>query len=389
MKVCMLTRYLVSTHIEAGGMETYVEDLARGLCAKGHQVTIIISKADKTLKIPSSLPYTVLQTSQKVTSNPLTRFKYFYESKRIFKRLAKEQKIDLVHGQSDFAYGVSSVCQKLKIPLLMTVHGTTFNEFYTIRRTRPFILPIWLPLVIIFYPIVKRVYAKSSVAIAVSEQLRKDIIKQYNQPSFKIVAIPNGVDTEVFRPVSRRSARHTLKLLTAGRVNREKGIDIAIKAVAQLNQEGHDVSLTVAGAGPYLPELIELAAKLRIKEKVLFLGKVNREQMPGIYNKCDCFVFPTRREEGLPYAALESMSCGKYIIASKIGGISSVIEDGKNGTLIPAGEVEPLVIALKRVLKNPDLIKKISSEARKTIVDKFSKRTMVNRTLTLYQKEIE
>jgi glycosyltransferase involved in cell wall biosynthesis len=97
---------------------------------------------------------------------------------------------------------------------------------------------------------------------------------------------------------------------------------------------------------------------------------------------------PTLRVEGLPFVLLEAMSCGKPVIASRIGGNTSVITDGDNGLLIEPGNVEQLIEKVQMIIRDGRLANRLSSSARKTISNHFSADQMIDGTLSLMEKVI-
>jgi glycosyltransferase involved in cell wall biosynthesis len=123
--------------------------------------------------------------------------------------------------------------------------------------------------------------------------------------------------------------------------------------------------------------------KLDIADNVHFIGQV--ANVDEFYQLSDIFVLPSYAE-GMPNALLEAMACGLPVIASRIGGVVDVVEEGKTGILFESGNVAELSSALKRLLEDGALRRKLGAEARKTIIEKFSIDKVVYEYIGLYKK---
>jgi glycosyltransferase involved in cell wall biosynthesis len=163
----------------------------------------------------------------------------------------------------------------------------------------------------------------------------------------------------------------------------EKGHLFALQAFASIVRKKFDAKLLIIGDGPLAGELKRFSLKLGISDCVLFSGK--RNDIPQILSILDVFLIPSL-VEGLPMAMLEAMAAGKTIIASRVGEIPEVIEDGKNGLLVDAGSVHEIEQAVERVLlADPYLRKQFGENARKTVITKYSSKSMAEKYSHLYE----
>jgi glycosyltransferase involved in cell wall biosynthesis len=151
-----------------------------------------------------------------------------------------------------------------------------------------------------------------------------------------------------------------------------KGHPTLLNAMARVS----GVELLIAGEPldrDYASSLADLTAKLQIENRVRFLGGVSN--VPNLLTRTDFFVLPTWgrwRMEGCPVALLEAMSCGKACIATDIPGVRDIIEDGKNGLLVPPENVAALAEAIDRLSSSPELRSSFGVAARKRIEERFS-----------------
>jgi glycosyltransferase involved in cell wall biosynthesis len=144
--------------------------------------------------------------------------------------------------------------------------------------------------------------------------------------------------------------------------------------------------LFIVGTGPYLHDLKEMAIKLNILGKVIFTGGVSDENLLKYYNLADIFAFPTLRMEGLPLVLPEAMACEKPVIASRIGGITTVIDNNKDGILIETGNLKELKGKVLEVLGNEELARKLGKNARKKVVERFGLDRMIKDTIKIYEE---
>ncbi len=179
--------------------------------------------------------------------------------------------------------------------------------------------------------------------IAWSAHERDLLSELYGADRDQVLIIPPGVDIKMFRPHDRLSSRRSLGLpetgkilMYVGRVERLKGIEILIQAVAGMEEED-DVTLLIVGGADSDPErqrLEQVVGRLGIAERVRFLPSVKQDQLPEYYSAADVCVFPSYYESfGL--AALEAMACGTPVVASRVGGLPSILREGETGYLIP------------------------------------------------------
>ena len=218
----------------------------------------------------------------------------------------------------------------------------------------------------------QRLMDDSDAIVVSTEHEKQDILGLYGSSPQRIQVIPAGVDLDLFEPVERPAARRSLGLngqrtiLYVGRVQPLKGLDILLNAVAMLEDRA-DVRLLIVGGRPgedsEMERLKTLSGELGISEIVTFTGAVAQAQLPDYYSAADVFVLPSHYESfGL--AALEAMACGTPVVASRVGGLTSVVDDGKTGYLIPWRCPEPFAQRLDMLLANPRLREAMGGAAR-------------------------
>src|SRR6266496_723937 len=237
---------------------------------------------------------------------------------------------------------------------------------------------------------------------------RSELVKDYGANADKIVLIPSAVNTRIFKPVARDTARRRIGLDTngkfivyVGRMLPRKDIRNVIRALAVLvrkneRSEGSPTtSLTfmVVGGETYEPdpvatpeigELQKLAAELGVTEYVRFIGKRQPEELRNYYCAVDVAV-TTPWYEPFGLTPLEAMACGRPVIGSAVGGMTYTIKDGETGFLVPPRDPETLAVRLQQLLSQPELSTQMGLAARKRVEREFTWSITVMRTGALYE----
>ena len=209
----------------------------------------------------------------------------------------------------------------------------------------------------------------------------------------EIVLIPNGVDTELFKPMERNHALAESLGLLGGRVigfvgelREKKGLTTLLRAYAQVNRN-ESTSLLIIGdvrSGEDKKQFDELRSSIP-NAKINVTGYVSNQDLPSYYSVVDVIVHPSLRD-GLPNAVLEAMACEKPVIATAVGGLVDVIQDCHNGRSIAVNDVSTLATILQEVLSDNNLQKHLGRSARQTVQSRFTLQNELERNLALYRK---
>ena len=229
--------------------------------------------------------------------------------------------------------------------------------------------------------------------IAVSEDIKKNLIKYEKVPEERIEVIVNGVDKNKYE-VSIDKAKKLQEFNIPSdkkvigicvRLCEQKGLIYLLDAVKKLSKFRNDFFVMIVGDGPLKDYLINTSKDYGISDIVRFTGF--RNDIPEILQLIDIYVLPSLFE-GLPLTLLEAMAAKKAIIVTKVGDNDKLIEEGKNGLLIPSKSSEALVKGLVKLLDNPNLVKKFGEEAYKEFLKKYTLDIMIKRYENLYELTI-
>ncbi len=225
--------------------------------------------------------------------------------------------------------------------------------------------------------------------VAVDKGLAEEL-RGYGLEGLDVTVVPNGVDAKVYAPVSpeaKAALRRALGLpegpliLYAGRLSWEKRLGLFLEAFAAAPPAA---SFVMLGEGPEETALRSQVKGLGLEGRVRFLGA--RQDVAAFYQAADLFVLPSV-SEGLPNAVLEAMSSGLVVLASKVGALPDIIEDGVNGFLFEAENPAPLAEKLKEVCAAQAKFPEIGRRARATILERFSLDKVADRYVELYAGE--
>jgi len=210
---------------------------------------------------------------------------------------------------------------------------------------------------LIFKRLSKKIWKEAYKVIANSNDLIYEAKKTKEDCNFAV--IPNGIDTKFYKKINikRNKYKNNLILLYVGRLSKVKGLDYLLKAISNLDS----LELWLVGDGDQKNHLEELSNKLKIRQKVKFLGIKDKKELLQIYNTSDIFILPSLNE-GMSNSILEAMACGLPIITTDTGGSKELIKG--NGFIISKASPEALRQAINKFLINPNLIKSMSNISR-------------------------
>ncbi len=224
--------------------------------------------------------------------------------------------------------------------------------------------------------------------VAVSEEMKRDLLKFYAIPAGAVRVIHNGVDPEKYHPKDGRAslARFGIRkpfVFFCGRLSRQKGI---FDLVAAMDDVPAGTQLVLATGKPDTPELVgELKAALAGRTDVVWIHEMLEDpDLVNLYNEATVFACPSVYE---PFGIinLEAMACETPVVACAVGGIKEVVVDGETGFLVPPQEPAKLAKALTEVLGDPDLAAKMGTAGRARVLAQFTWDRIAERTLALYR----
>ncbi len=182
-----------------------------------------------------------------------------------------------------------------------------------------------------------------------------------------------------------QTSRDPDRLLFAGRLGPEKGVDVLLRALVTVASSRPQVSLEIAGDGPQRPWLTDLSGRLGLADRVVWTGPLQPDELGRRYHEAGVFVLPTLWMENCPVAVLEAMAHALPVIATRIGGLPELVEDRVTGALVERADVSGLAAALLELLGEPERTAAMGRAARRRFLDRHSASGHARRLVGLYQ----
>jgi glycosyltransferase involved in cell wall biosynthesis len=274
------------------------------------------------------------------------------------RRLVRERDIQIVHGHDYKADFFALLLARLEhVVPVATAHGWPVR---TLRER-------W-----VYYPADRRILASFPLAFAVSEEIRSRLLRAGASPS-RVEVLPNAVDVAVFRPDPAARARVRREwgigddqrvVGSLGRLDPEKRPDLLIEAFATVAATRPELRMVVAGAGSRGARLADEAERRGLADRCLVLG--HRADAEDVHRGFDVFV-QASDSEGSPYSLLEAMASETPVIATAVGDTPSVVRDGVEGRLVPAGDAGALARAIEDTLRDPAAAARRGAAARERV----------------------
>jgi len=362
---------LLTTHLEIGGVAVYTVNLARGLKLRNIPVFIASSGGElaKTLE-KEKIPHLFLNIRTKFEFNPKLFLSFF--KLLIF---IKRNNITIIHAQTR----VAQVLAYLLSAVSGTSYVSTCHGFFKKDRISRRLFGAW-----------------GNYCIAISDAVREHLIKDFKVRENRAFLIYNGVDVDKFSAGLDKKEQENLRgnlgfarspiIGSVSRLSPVKGLRYLLFAMKDILKEEPSCHLLLVGEGPSKDYLAELAKRLGIEGNVFFA--LNTTEPQRFLSIIDVFVFYSL-EEGLGLSLLEAMASGKPCVASDVGGISSVIEDGVTGILVPPKDTHELKKAITKVLRDRNLKDALARKGSMLVREKFSLGGMIKKVIEVYEKAMQ
>ena len=365
MKILLLT-----THLNTGGISTYMVNLARHLKSGGQDVTVVSGGGNLTEKLEQ-------EGIAHVTLDIRTKSEFgikVWKALPELKRIVAEGGYDLIHAQTRVAQVLAALVQRsVGVPFVSTCHG-----FFKSRRIGRRLFPCWGELV-----------------IAISRSVGSHLAEDFGVPEERIRMIYNGIELDKYRSSGTVTGKSVLKKTigmedevftvgTVGRLSPVKGHVYLIDAFREVTREHPQMQLLVVGEGPDEKMLKEKVRKAGIADKVFF-APGNDASLEEYFSVMDVFCLAST-SEGLGFSLMEAMAAGRPCIASNVGGLAELIVNSEDGLLVPARDASALGGAIYNLFSDGNLRQRLSEKARDKAFKSFSIEDSVRKTLEVYEE---
>ncbi len=367
-------KILIATPIyppEIGGPATYTKELCERLHDK-HQITVVAFTDNQ-----EAFPQTKLISVRKRSPMPIRLLRFF------FRIITEGKNMNVIYVQNAMAAGlpVALASKIIGVPFVLKFVGDeawerASQEKRTKKRLEEFLenpeggLKTKLMMAIQGF-----VLRRASIVTTPSAYLSEVLIRVYKIDRKRAVVNYNAAEETETLPFETERIPH--QIATTARLVAWKGVDGIIEAVALLKDEIPDLKFSIAGEGPEMENLKALAEKLKVSDRVNFLGRISRAETWQLRKNSELYVLNSTYE-GLPHTVLTSFAAEIPTIATNIPGTNEAIYDEKTGLLVEAENPKQLADAIKKLLDNKPLQDKLVHEGSKLLKEKFSWEAHIN-----------
>jgi glycosyltransferase involved in cell wall biosynthesis len=380
MKVALVSRAVFPLH-GYGGLERHVAALEKYLRLEGCDVTLYTtppvsgSGADRDRTV--FVPYRVIPWPRRTGFTILDRdTNYIAWSFRAGRRLLSSEPPDIVQADGGAGFGYALLAGEKSPPLVLHPHG--MEEFHGPRAKRALYLPL--------RSATRFAARRAARVLAPDASMKKDVLSNLGVRESRIALVPNALDlSEVDRRVTPPDLGlppSTRVLLSVGRLEANKGFSFLMRALSKVPE---DFLWILVGEGPERERLEEEIAREGLSARARLAGRVEDDELHGLYERCDLFIHPTLYE-GSSMVTLEAMAHRKAVVATRVGGIPDKIVDGENGLLVPPGDVGALTKAIVEALSRRDRLVSWGAASRGIVEARFSWSRRVRELRDLYEK---
>lgn len=366
---------LISSLAE-GGAERVTVSFLRRLITCGQRVTL----CTLTNRFDSFLAEEIRGTGiervdlgAKRLASPRLMIRYF--------RLLRQRGFDLVHAHGQDASILAAFGRFVTgVPLVITRHvqeEPSFNWRQNLRSKAAL-----------------AAFRRADAVVTVSQSTAKRLLELVRLDPMSVHTIYNGIDVDRFHDSKVKAQRREIRaslgangvdflILLLSVLRQGKGHDVLLRVWPSIRKRNPQAKLVIAGGGEMRLKLQSQARTLG--DSVLFLGP--RSDVPLLLAACDLVVLPSG-SEALPTVIMEAAAAGKAVIATGVGGVPELVENGKTGILVPPDDEESLANAIGQVMSDPDRLRRMGEEAERKAVQQFSQDKQVEQTLCLWNQLI-
>ncbi|MBI4982583.1 MAG: lipopolysaccharide heptosyltransferase II [Candidatus Omnitrophica bacterium] len=350
----------VLPELNVGGVETGTIDLAKYLVRSGHKAVVVSGGGAlvKDLEAVGAVHYCL----------PVEKKSVFSMLKLIpgLAEIIKKEEIDIVHARSRMpAWIAYFASRRTKTVFITTCHGYYSKHIFS-------------------FPM-----AWGKRVIALSNVIARHMIDDFGLTHERVRIIPRSVDLEKFKFSDPKAKRKTIfNVGIVGRITPLKGHLYFIKAMAKLAKNCPNLKIWIVGDAPqsketHKEELQVLVKRLGLWNNTVFLGY--QKDIPEILSQLDVLVLATTTHEAFGRVIIEAQAAGVPVVATKVGGVIDIIEDQKNGLLVPPADPSSMADAVEKIYKDPVFAARLAENAYKKVQEKYTVDLMLKNTLEVYQ----
>jgi len=365
-----------------GGSGASAAFLSKKLYERGHNVICVCNRNSFGFELLTSIgvpTVTSVVMSNKFKPN-IKFFKQYINDVLTIKDLIEKNDIDILHTHCSPEYWIGALARAL------------------VRKKPAFIRTRHIPVPVKKNLLNTYLFNSTDRVIAVSSIIRENYFDKNGYDKKKIETIYDGVDCKRFHPqVDGKVVRKEFNIKddeiligNIARLDTIKGHNFFLQSIGEVVREAHNVKVIIAGwrdkkfKDEDMDKLKRIIMDMGIEDKIIFTGF--KDNIENILAAIDIFVLSSVGSEGSSRATLEAIAMAKPCVATKVGILPELIEEGKSGFLVPSREPHLMAEAILKLIRNPDRAREFGNCAYKRFLENFTNEIMVEKTLMLYYK---
>ena len=380
----------VIARLNMGGPALHVSYLAAGLVEQGYETTLVsgtLARGESSMAfVADGLGVRVLPLAE--LGREISPIRDIIAATKLA-RLIRQERPQILHTHTAKAGTIGRLAALLAGParpavVVHTFHGHVLRGYFDPVRTAAFRL------------LEKGLARVSTALIAVSPEVRDDLVRMGVAPASKFVVIRLGIELEQrvhaqpgLREESRRQLGVTPDRFLVGWVGRMTGVkrvDDVLLGFARLREQGIDAVLCLIGDGPDREGMELRAHELGVIRHCLFLGY--QEEVAPYYAAFDAVMLPSANE-GTPVSVIESLAAGCPVVATRVGGVPDVVNENEDGFLVEMGDVQALGDRLADLARDPELCRRMGEAGRSRILERYAVDRLIGDVDELYRTLLE
>jgi glycosyltransferase involved in cell wall biosynthesis len=350
-----------------GGVSVAVNNLARHLQASGHEVLFFFPGASNILRECISKSgiraYRLNLQLPLGDRNPLLNLAAFgvrfpiLMAQLLWLLLRYRIQVVNIHFPDDTFFYFALCARILSLALVTSIHGADILPGGKPRKS--------------YSRLFRLLLHSSDLIVAPSKGYREQFLAVFPNSAGRAAVIYNGIDISQFEPADLPGAEESDPyILCVSAYKETKGLDVLIRAFPRIRESAPELKLVIVGVGPLKDSLKKMARELGVEDGIRFEGRVTQPEVRDLLRHCRLFVLPSR-SESFGIAIVEALAAGKPVVATAVGGIPEILENGRNGLLVRPEDPAALAEAVLELHHSPSLRLGFSGSGRR-MVQRFS-----------------
>jgi L-malate glycosyltransferase len=323
----------------------FIHELAR----RGYRLHVAVRQYSLRAPLPPNV--TLHKLPGRIRVPLLDRLEFMIRVRRLFKRLQREESIQLIHQMNPVFAGLSLALAGTDTPVILGTIVPCWPKDPDSLASRH---PVFGRLLLAIKNSIVSLQQKQASALLLTSPAAMNRLPQPLQMRHKVMFVPHGIDTGLFAPAKTgKRSKHAPIVLFLANLQKRKGIFVLLDAFQEVVKAVPDCRLRIVGGGPEAAAVAQYVSELACKDRIELVGNVERDQVCSFFRECSVYCLPSFGE---PYGAsvVEAMSCGKPVVVTAAGGFPYLVPEG-GGRFVSPGDSRGLAAALIEVLSSNEL----------------------------------